>query len=228
MKSRIALHSFNKVDTTLFHSNTSLDKVRTILSQMEFNDMYPLPNQDSLLDCVRFMSTGMYSGISEYPAYLGGGVLQSKSRSFEALSMFGPKAPTCNYGDSRGTLVTFPRAGKEDTNLVKVGGVRPLQYFPFQAVPINVAAAQWDKMINSGTISIPKGRKNRKEFTDLHRVVFSIGGDPQFSELYNLVKGMVGDARNSGISGGKRKRGAEEGGTGNGKKAKGPGYNADI
>jgi hypothetical protein len=227
LKSRIALRSWNMVDPNVFHSSDTIDKARGILASMEFNDVFGVPTQAMLSAAVTFMSTGIYAGISEYPAFLGGGVLHSNSRTWDALSMFGPRVPTCNVGDKKGTLITFPGAGKEDKNLVRVAGVRPLHYFPFWILPIGQAVPQWDKMINEGLVSFPRGRKGKKEFTDLHRVVLTVSSDPGFTDMYNMIKGMAEEARTAGISGQKRKRGSQDEDK-KGKKAKVDAGSSDI
>jgi hypothetical protein len=217
MKSRSALRAFNSLDTNLFHSSEVLVTVKAKLEDMEFNDVFPPPTMNALLDAVKFMSTGDVAVLRDYPAYLGGGVLASNTRTWEALSLFGPKAPTCNTGDKKGTIITFPSPGKEDKNTIPVNGVKPLSYFPFWTQPLNVAVSQWDKMISGGVLSIPRGRKNKKEFTDLHRTIFTIGTNPQYQTLYDMIKGMVAEARLSGMATGKRKR-TSEGGSGKGPK----------
>jgi len=225
--SRMALHSFNSIDQGLFTDDT-IEEVINILEKIEYNDEYPAITQDNILKAVRFMSTGQFSEIAGYPAYLGGGVLKNKDRVYEALSMFGPRAPTCNYGDKGSMFFNFPAVGKQDTNIVKVQGVRPLHYFPFKEKPIGVAATEWSNMISKGMIAIEKGRKGRKEFTNLHSTVVTVGTDPHFSEMYELLKGMANDARSAGEQMGKRKRGREDEGEGGSKRAKTVAADMDI
>jgi hypothetical protein len=206
LSSRSALRAYNSLDPAVFHSSDTLDEIRNILEKMEFNDTYAPVTQETILDAVRFMSSGDYSHIQKYPAFLGGGVLHSRSKTWEALSMFGPRAPSCNTGDKNALAITFPSPDKSDTNTVRINGVRPLHYLPFWDIPLSTAVAQWDSLVSKGVLLIPKGRKGKKEFTNLHGVVVSVASEPAFQTMYDMVKGMVDDARKSGIAGNKRKR----------------------
>lgn len=225
--SRMALHSFNSINQALF-TDATIEEVIEILEKIEYNDEYPAITQDTILKAVRYMSTGQFSEIAGYPAYLGGGVLKNKDRIYEALSMFGPRVPTCNYGDKGSLFFNFPAVGKQDMNTVKEKGVRPLHYFPFKEKPIGVAAVEWSNMISKGMIAIEKGRKGRKEFTNLHSTVTTIGTDPHFTEMYELLKGMANDARSAGEQSGKRKRGRDDDNEGGNKRAKTVAADLDI
>jgi len=220
LSSRAALSNFNSIDDSLFSSSGALDKVRDILESMEFNDTFPIPDQKLVAISVKFMATGDRSLLADYPAYLGSGVLANHSRTFEALSMYGPRVPTINVGGDKGTLFVFPAPGKTDTNLADSGnGKRSLQYIPVLGKPIGTAVVEWDRMISTGKFSILAPRKKKAEFTNLTDVIFSISQQPLFGEVYGHLKDMVQDARVLGNTTGKRKRGSSDGDKG-GKKAK--------
>jgi hypothetical protein len=221
LHSRRALSCWFSVDRSNFASSTNMDKAKHILEVMEFNDTFPVPSVSNISDAVNYIETGDRSILDKYPAYLDGGMLNASSRVWEALSIFGPKVPTCNTGDNKGTMINFPRAGASDANTVRVEGVRPLHYFPFWVVPLGVGANQWTSMFSKGILSVPKGRKGKKEFTDLHRVQLQIGAEPTFTTIYNSIKTVVNDYRRNAEGQGKRKRSGDDDEDRKGKKSRG-------
>jgi hypothetical protein len=134
--------------------------------------------------------------------------------------MFGPRVPSINTGGERGLQFHFPAANKEDTNLTRIeGSPRTIQTLPFWATPINTAIIQWTNLINQGGFSIPRPRKGKKEFTEMHRVAVQVSADPLFTSMYNTMKTMANAARASGAEFKKRKRDVD-GEDRKGKKAK--------
>jgi len=208
MNSRSAIGIFFTLDRSLYAMTDTIERIRLELEDMEFGDSFPNPTMGMIVDAVKYLSTQDSSILAKYPAYLLGGIPESDDLGvFRAMSLFGPKAPSFNIGDKKGLAFSI-KLGKEDPNLViSESKERHLRYLPFWLQPSKVAMDDWTKFISTGNFYIPRPRKNRKEFTDLHRSIFQISSDPMFSEVYGLLKGVVNSYKIAGAGSSKRKRG---------------------
>jgi len=222
MTSRKALRNWNSIDRSLFHSSDTLKAVETILSEMEFNDNFSVPTTKMVDQFLSFVMTGDVRHISDHPAYLSGVILQNSSRVYEGLSIFGPKALSVNVGDKKGLTFVIGKPGKSDPNLDidPESKKRKLQYIPLCLTPVATAAKQWNMLFGSGNLCLSQPRKGKKEFTAPVNLTHKVADDPNFTDMYNQIKGIVNENRKArkGDSGGEKRKGGVL--SGKGKKAK--------
>lgn len=197
-----------------------------LIDKIYFTDRFQIPDQQMILDFLNYVTTGNTEFIAKYPAYIGNSYYQAQDRIHVGLGIFGDRAPSLNFGTTKGDMVfTIPQdLSAVDPNLTEVGEKkqRPLHYLPFNVVAIKTAADQWENLFAKGMIHLPVARKGKQEFTDLRKVVLKIGSDPYFSQAYKLIKEHSSIVRKS-LQGGKRKRGnddSEEGPRASRKKAR--------
>lgn len=208
MRSRSALEAIASVDRDLFASTSTLEEVITLLVGLKYADSFPVPSIESIRQITAAMLTGSNAPLQNFPAYFDEMMLKNLSPVYMALSAFGPKAPSCNIGSKDKGSLTFvlPSRDANDVNIVKVEGKRPLQYMPYQMVPIHLAAAQYTNLFNTGILHLNPPRKNKNEFVNLQYVIAQIGDDKNFLEIYTAYKEIVNNNRILVQSGGKRKR----------------------
>jgi hypothetical protein len=205
--SRKTLRSWSMVDTSLFASSELKERSISIIEAMEFNDNFPVCNQKTFGHFLSFMSTGNEEITSEYPAYLQGKTLRHSGRTYEGLTMFGPKGPSISTGDKKSLTFDLPGSGKKDTNLdLNSEGKRNLQYLAVWLVPIHVAAIQWNLVIGSGKLCLPHPRKGKKEFVSLNGVLFQLSAKDEFQEAYLQIKSLVNVSKKS-VSGKRKAKG---------------------
>lgn len=204
---------------TLYHALQSYDdvaigdriaRVHEIVDKLLFADSFPGISISSILDFLRFMNTGDETILDKYPANLQSGYYRMRGRVFVGLSIFGTRAPTMNWSD-KGRTFTIPGDSSQDANLVvQADGKRLLHYIPFNIVPVRNAAAQWNKLFNSGSFTIEAGRKGKAEFTNTINVKFQIGSEPGFSSAYQTIKDIVNSSRATRAIGKKRRMDDDE------------------
>jgi hypothetical protein len=168
------------------------------VDNMRFSEVFPQVNYKTILDFINFVSTGDHQYLQQYPAYLQEKYWKHSSKVAVGLGMFGPSAPSMNYGTVKEQSFTIPSLQSEDPNtVIGQSGKRSLAFLPFSIVPINVARQQWSSLFNTGKFYLPSGRSNKNEFTHSGRYNIQIGGTPEFATLYQKIKEHVSITRES-------------------------------
>jgi hypothetical protein len=182
--------------------------VREKLDKVYFNDVFQAPSFDQILAFLKYVQTGDRNHIEKYPSYVMNGWFIETDRVTVGLAMFGPRAPSCNYGSSKQLSFTMPAdLNAEDPNL-KLGEDKKraaLKYLPFSFEPLSTARVQWNNLFKTGTLCIPEGRKGKNEFTNGQKATLKIGGDPYFTNIYRIIKEVSVNTR-AALSAGKRGR----------------------
>lgn len=208
MRSRSAIEAIYSIDKDLFTSTSTLEEVITLLVGLKYSDAFPVPSIESIRQMTTAMLTQTHAPLQNFPAYFDEIMLKNLSPIYIALSAFGPKVPSCNIAQKAkgGVSFTIPRRDAPDANIERVDGKRPLQYIPYEMVPIHQAAVQYESLFSTGVLTLSPPRKNKREFTNLQNVIVQVGDDKNFSDIYTAYKEIVSNRRLEAQSGGKRKR----------------------
>lgn len=207
MRSRGAIEAFASVDKDLYASTNTIQEVIDLLVSLKYSDQFPVPSISTISDMTGSIMTGSYARLQAYPSYFDESLLKNVNPLYIALSMFGPKVPSCNVGAKNKGAVSFviPKRDSEDVNIVKKDGKRPLQYLAYEMTPIHLAHNQYTSLFTSGALHMNPPRKNKKEFCNLQNVIVQIGDDMSFLDVYNGMKEVVNNHRLAAQSGSKRK-----------------------
>jgi len=188
------------------------EKILDITDDLQYGDKFPQVSSDNLRVFLQFVATGDMTLIINYPAYIGFRFLAGRSRVPIGLGIYGPKAPSLNYGPRDGVVFNMPKdhLAQDHNVIVQADGTRLLKYLPFAMVSTKTACQQWDSLFLSGEFRFPKPRKNRKEFIDSRSISFQINGDPVYSEIYRLIKEQSSRDRLATSSKGKKRAAGDE------------------
>jgi len=215
--SRRFANVFQSLDEDLF-DDEELKDITDKISDVSFGESYPVVNLASLTHAFNHILTGNDDILQDYPYYLQGGYFRAKDRVSKALGIFGPLAPSFNFGTRQEMKIVFPNALANDNNMtLKEDGKRQVPLLPYKLVPVRTAVIQTDAMLSKGTLFIPDGRKGKTEFSNATKRDGQIHGD-DLVKIYNLLKSLVNMKR---ASGDQRKRKLEENDSGKkGKRAR--------
>jgi hypothetical protein len=207
--SRGFVNVYNSLDLDHYSSTEFKTLLRDLVEDLRYTDTFTIPTPLLVKDFLNYVLTGDNNHISKYPAFLGGNYYESRDRVSTGLGIFGPKAPSLNYGKPKDMSFTLPSdLGANDPNLAKnAAGKAPLPYLPFAFEPVKAAGIHWHQLFSDGKIKIPSPRRNKEEFTNSQLVGFKITGEPMFSEVYSTIKRISSETRAARSAG---KRGRED------------------
>lgn len=180
--------------------------VDKLVDQLDFGDEWEVIGSSSIEFFLDYVQTGDDRLLSDKPAFLRGGYYRScrNNKIATGLAMFGPKAPSCNFGPKgqTGFIIHIPKIGNADTNLADGGALKKL---PFQSMHPISALAQWTTLFAEGTIRLPRGDPKRNEFCKMSGVAFHLhrGSMPAFISIYDRIKNYSSTVRSA--TGSKRK-----------------------
>jgi hypothetical protein len=193
---------------------TNIDDLVSKIDDLEFSDRYAEPSIKNISLAVDFMISGNKDLLVPFHRYLRGGAIKRRNNVAVALSIFGPRCPSINYGITFKNKITFTipkEADKQDLNLASQKDGKPaIQYIPVSIVNFDVAVNQWSKLLSSGKLVIASPRPNKKEFTDKSVVASEIGGR-DLETFYKLMKKAIILHAAKDPNTGKRKGAGEEG-----------------
>lgn len=185
--------------------------VDKLIDQLDFGDEWSVINTQSIESFLDYIQTGDKRLLSEKPAYLRGGYYRScrNNKIATGLSVFGEKAPSCNFGPkgNHGFTINIPKLGTPDNNLADDGVLKKL---PFQSMHPSSATGQWTSLFAEGILRLPKGDQKRKEFCKMSGVAFHLhrGSMPAFVAIYDRIKTYSSSVRSA--TGSKRKGAVRE------------------
>jgi hypothetical protein len=181
-------------------------EVDKLVDQLDFGDEWEIIGTVSLELFLDYIQNGDDRLLSDKPAFLRGGYFRScrNNKIATGLAMFGPKAPSCNFGPKgqTGFVIPIPKIGSADSNLAEGGALKKL---PFQSMHPISALAQWTTLFAEGIIRLPKGDPKRNEFCKMSGVAFHLhrGAMPAFISIYDRIKNYSSTVRST--TGSKRK-----------------------
>jgi hypothetical protein len=181
-------------------------QVDKLVDQLDFGDEWEVIGTSSIEEFLNFVQTGDERLLADKPAFLRGGYFRScrNNKIATGLAMFGPKAPSCNFGPKgiTGFVIPIPKIGNPDSNLADDGALKKL---PFQSMHPISATAQWTTLFAEGVIRLPKGDPKRNEFCKMSGVAYHLhrGAMPAFVSIYDRIKTYSSTIRSS--TGSKRK-----------------------
>jgi hypothetical protein len=161
------------------------------IDKLDFGDEYETINLSSIELFLSFIQSGDERMVQEKPAFLRGGYYRSciNNKIATGLAMFGPKAPSCNFGPKgiNGLVFNIPKIGTEDKNIGPDGILKKL---PFQAMHPMSALAQWTSLFAEGILRLPVGDKKRSEFCKMSGVVYHLTAQQTtpFLAVYDRIK----------------------------------------
>jgi len=188
---------FEPADYTAIFSN---------LKDLRFDESFPAFSRDLINVFLNYVLTGNEQLLAQYPAFIDGGYSKNTGRVAVGLTIFGPRAPTLNYGPpTGGQQFTIPfDLTAHDTNLdMGADGKRNLQYLPFKDVSIAMACINWSRLFADGVIRIPAGRQGKKEFSDTTQMAVKILG-PDTVVTYDLIK-RISNSHRTGLKAGNKR-----------------------
>lgn len=202
--SRKFVSVYNQIDLGLY-TIAQKANIRQLMNEVVYSDTFLPPAFDLIHDFCRFVETGDLNIIAKYPAYVGSSYFEMTDRISLGLGIFGPEAPSLNYGETKDMKFTLPRDPvASDPNLEVTDKKRHLAYLPFHKVSIRQAQVAWTTLLNKGEFYVPRPRKAKKgEFTDGRQVDYRIMADQQFMQVYTSIKVASSNARDA-IRSGKR------------------------
>jgi len=172
----------------------TVDTIISKIDDLRFSDRYANPSIENIRIAIEYMISGDKNLLVPFHRYIRAGAIKRRSNVAVALSIFGPRVPSINYGLSSKTKQNFqiPKdEAKQDLNLVAQADGKPaIQYIPVSLVNFDQAVNQWEKLFRSGVLTIPAPRSGKKEFTDMTIVNSQIGGR-DLEPMYKLVKKAV-------------------------------------
>jgi hypothetical protein len=183
---------YNLVDIGDFSG--TIDNIISKIDDLRFSDRFADPSSKNISIAIEYMISGDKNLLVPFHRYIRGGAIKRRSNVAIALSIFGPRCPSVNYGITFKAKKNFqiPKdESKQDLNLVaKADGKPALQYIPVTLVNYDQAVNQWEKFLKTGILVLPEARLNKKEFTDMSVVNSQIGGK-DLEKVYKLLKKAV-------------------------------------
>jgi len=222
--SRKLVTALQSVDKGLF-TRTFWDDIEEFSKDLKFQEKFAVPSTENIRTAIRFIKTRDMALLSQYPAYIGNKWIKESDPYSLALAIFGPSAPSINYGKGSSIQSFFLATGTSpETNLINdQDGNRPLRFIPLKNIPIKAAVDDWKSLVNNGRFMIPHPRKNMREFTNAQLTDSKITG-AEMIVVYNELKELVEIARVTRPE--KRRRDAEDGSKKRAKRGNGMGGDA--
>jgi hypothetical protein len=188
---------------------TTIDQIDLKIGDLRFSDRYANPSIENIRIAVEYMISGDKNLLVPFHRYIRAGAIKRKSNVAVALSIFGPRVPTVNFGITYKNKISFqiPKdESKQDLNLVAQKDGKPaVQYIPVSLVNFDQGVNQWEKLLRSGVMTFPAPRSGKKEFTDMTVVNSQIGGR-DLQGMYSLIKrGVIHYASQTDKQTGKRR-----------------------
>jgi len=183
-------------------------RIREVIEGIVYAEEFKRPTSDNIILFLRYVHTGDDTLLRDIPRYIHGGMLQDRGRVARGIAIFGPSAPSMNFGVGKGDLAFTIQMGEDDPNLKEdAEKKRRLAQIPYKMRPSRTAANDWNSLFNTGKFVFPSPRKGKKEFVNTQKVDGSFGGQGMLP-IYTLIKSIVA-ATKKPAAGAKRKAGPE-------------------
>jgi hypothetical protein len=187
---------------------------------LQYNDArYAEVSKKNILSLIKVARTGDKNEFRDLSPYFKGGILRRIHGNVSyAVSFFGPNPPSFSYstGSDLQQFQIPKNNTDQDPNLLVKDGKFFLPYLSYKKVGISGAIDQWNHLLSTGKIRLPKGRQGKNEFTNKVLSDGMIHGK-DFQETYDSLKAAVVDFASKDTATNKRKR-ADEVGEGSAKR----------